>query len=627
MSLEQLREQIRETPISMIIGHFIPLTKKGANLEALCPFHADSNPSLKVNDSKGMYKCFVCDEGGDAINFVKEYRHVDFVEALKIIAGILGLPFEEIQKDKKKNPRVEMALRVLNASVRLYKKFSSQNPKYFQDFVETRKLNQISLETFQISYAPANNALINYLQTIPAPDRDFALKTAQEIGIIKYNEERKSQYDFYRDRIMFPIHDHSGQVRGFSSRRVREDQIPKYLNSGESFIFNKASILFGLHFAKSYIRQADQVIIVEGNMDVIMMHQFGFQQTVGTMGTALSDSSIKLLSNMTKNIFLAMDSDTAGKKAMARINADFMSTGLMPKVINFEPAKDPDEYLLKEGRLSLLERIEKAPLLVDVLIAELIPPKPSENTEVKLSILNQIFEVVSPLKENLSATEKILQAAKTLGLKSDSATILNYYKEFLSKHKERPAPQITKTSIQETVEKIISEENQPLSLPTIEPDFISGPIGMSEKVFIREIICHPEFLTHLDSDEFLAIIRHDEVKKLFRWLVTIYSEIDDSEYVTIVQDELQYGSFGKELINIGTEALFNHGNKYNEKVILRMLKDYKLMLKMEELRSKRKDLVLKQKSAPSQLEIDTILSEISKIDKEIHQLKNSAPSI
>jgi len=627
MSLEQLREQIRETPISMIIGHFIPLAKKGANLEALCPFHADSNPSLKVNDSKGMYKCFVCDEGGDAINFVKEYKHVDFVEALKIIAGILGLPFEEIQKDKKKNPRVEMAFRVLNASVRLYKKFSSQNPKYFQDFVETRKLNQSSIETFQISYAPANNALINYLQTIPAPDRDFALKTAQEIGITKYNEDRKSHYDFYRDRIMFPIHDHSGQVRGFSSRRVREDQIPKYLNSGESFIFNKASILFGLHFAKSYIRQEDQVIIVEGNMDVIMMHQFGFQQTVGTMGTALSDSSIKLLSNMTKNIFLAMDSDTAGKKAMARINVDFMSTGLMPKVINFEPAKDPDEYLLKEGRLSLIERIEKAPLLVDVLIAELIPSKPSENTEIKLGILNQIFEVVSPLKENLSATEKILQAAKTLGLKSDSSTILNYYKEFLSKHKERPTPQMTKSPIQETVEKIILEENQPLSLPTNELDLIGGPIGMSEKVFIREIICHPEFLTHLDSDEFLAIIRHDEVKKLFRWLITIYSEIDDSEYVTIVQDELQYGNFGKELINIGTEALFNHGNKYNDKVILRMLKDYKLMLKMEELKLKRKDLVLRQKSAPSQIEIDSILSEISRIDKEIHQLKNSAPSI
>ena len=277
------------------------LNKKGANLEGLCPFHPDSKPSLKVNDAKGMFKCFVCGAGGDAITFVKDFTKVEFVDALKDIAGKLGLPFEEFQKEKKKNPRVEMAFRVLNASVKLYKKVAAQNPEPYSAFIEKRKLNEESIEKFQIGYAPGNNSLLKYLESVPPSDIDFAQQTAMDLGMVKYNETRDSYYDFYRDRVMFPIHDHSGQIRGYSSRAVLPDQNPKYLNSGESFAFDKGAILFGYYFGKNQIRQLDQVIIVEGNMDVIMMHQFGFHHTVGTMGTALSDHSIRLLSHMTKN--------------------------------------------------------------------------------------------------------------------------------------------------------------------------------------------------------------------------------------------------------------------------------------------------------------------------------------
>ncbi len=624
MSLEQLRDQIRSTPISMIIGHFIPLHKRGANLEALCPFHADSNPSLKVNDAKGIYRCFVCDEGGDAIKFVKEYKKIDFIESLKTIANIIGFPFEEIKKEKK-NPKFEMAQRVLNASNKVYQKFAAQNPKAYVDFLKRRQLNTESIQKFQIGFSPSNNALFNYLQTIPHQERDFALKTAIEIGIIKYHAEKKSTYDFYRERIMFPIHDHSGLIKGYSSRSIRDDQIPKYLNSGDSFIFHKASILFGLHFAKSFIRQLDQVIIVEGNMDVIMMHQFGFNQTIGTMGIALSDSSIKLISNMTKNIYLGMDSDPAGKKAMHRINADFMSHGILPKVIDFSPAKDPDEFLNTEGRLALLERIEKAPLLVDQLITEALPANPVENIEIKLGILKQIFDLISPLKENLMATEKLIQAASKLGLKSDNTTILNQYKDYLNSLKSRPVYQIPTPPKKIETQDLDQLENQPLKEELATPAAPALPIPNIERIFIKEMICHPEFLTHTDKDDFLALLKHDEVKKLFGWLVTIYSEIDDAEYVSIVQDELQYGEFSKELQKVGTEALFNQGSKYNDKVIQRMIKDFKLKLQMDGIKFKRKELVEKQRQLNSQSEIDQTLVEIAKLDKELLILKNSVP--
>lgn len=622
MAFERLKDQIKESPVSLIIGQFITLNKRGANLEGICPFHPDTKPSLKVNDGKGMYKCFVCGAGGDAITFVKDFKRIEFVDALRDIASILGLPFEEYQKEKKKNPKVEMAFRVLNASVKLYKKVSTGNPKPYTEFLEKRKLNEESVEKFQIGYAPGNNSFYHYLESIPGADGDFAINTAQEIGIVRYNENRNSHYDFYRDRVMFPIHDHSGQIRGYSSRAVLPDQNPKYLNSGESFIFDKGSILFGFYFGKNAIRQSDQVLIVEGNMDVIMMHQFGFHNTVGTMGTALSDHSIKLLSNMTKNIFLGMDSDAAGKKAMQRINADFMANGILPKTINFEPAKDPDEFLLKEGRIALIERIDTAPILLDVLIKELIPEKIPDNIDLKINTLQRVFELVSPLKDHLAASERIVDAAKTLGIKSDPQTILEDYKSYLSRQKEKiPTAHLKPKLIdEESIQENLANEARILHEKKLEE--LAQPLIKSEKVFIREILCHPEFLTHFKEEEFLAYIEHPEVKKLVHWLVKIYLEIDDQEYVSIVSDQLEYGGYSKELKDIGTDALFHYGNKYNDKVVIRMLKDYKLRLQIDQLRMRRKVLEEKQKICPTQTEVDLILGEISKIDKEIMNLKN-----
>ncbi len=624
MAYEHLKDRIKESPVSLVVGNYITLNKRGTNLEAICPFHPDTKPSLKVNDNKGMYKCFACGAGGDAILFVQNFKKVTFVEALKEIAGILGLPFEE-QKEKKKNPRLEMALRLLNASVKVYKKIAAYEPIPYVDFVKKRKLLPETIEKWEIGFAPGNNSLFQYLDLLPGADGDSARTIAKEIGIIRFNELRNSHYDFYRDRIMFPIHDHSGQVRGYSARAVLADQTPKYLNSGESFVFDKSSLLFGFYFGKNAIRQAEQVIIVEGNIDVIMMHQFGFQHTVGTMGTALSDQSVRLLSNMTKNIFLALDSDASGKKAMQRINADFMRLGVLPKFLGFGPYKDPDEFLVSEGRLALMERIETSPIYLDVLIQEQFLNPIPENTDLRLSIMHYIFELVSPLKEHLSATERIVNAAKSLGLRSDSATIIESYREFLSRQKEKTPHKVERPKLEVVEEELNQEHLEAQNLQGSILSQVSLPPTKSEKLVMREILCHPEFLTHLKLDEFLATIGHDEVKRLIQWLVKIYLEIDDAEYVSIVQDEIQYGGYSKHIMDIGTEALFQYGNKYNEKVILRLVKDYQLILKTDQLKLRRKDLVARQKLSPSQQEVDLILSEILKLDREILNLKNTVP--
>lgn len=623
MAHGDLKDRIKESPISLVISNYMPLKRSGSSLVGLCPFHPDSKPSMTVTDSKGMFKCFACGAGGDHIKFVMDYKKLEFVEALKECAQILGLPFEELQKQTKKDPRIEMAIRVLNASLRLYEKVAAGKPKEFTDFLEKRKLSQESVDKWHLCYAPGNNALYHYLDSIPGADGDFGRKTAMEIGIVRHNEDRNSYYDFFRDRVMFPIHDHSGQIRGYTGRAVHDDQKQKYFNSSESFAFDKKSILFGFYFAKNAIRNNDRAILVEGNMDVIMMHQYGFAETIATMGTTLSEQSVRLLTNMTKNIYFGMDNDLAGKKAMQKYNADFLAVGVLPKYLSFAPAKDPDEFLVTEGRLALMERMEKAPILLDTLIAEVIPEKIPENTELKLNALQRVFELVSPLKEHLSATERIIDVSKTLGLRSDSATILDLYKTFLSRQKEKVHTPKVEAAVVVEKEILLENEAEARNLQALKKSQEPVPLAKSERLFLREILCHPEFLTHLNENEILAFIGQDEVKKLVQWLVKIYREIDDSEYVAFVRDHILYEGYSKEIVDVGTEALSNHGNRLNDKVLERLLKDYTKALQMDQLKARRKILVERQKSEPSQTEIDLILGEISKIDKEILVLKDS----
>ncbi|MFT6633898.1 MAG: DNA primase, partial [Bacteriovoracaceae bacterium] len=211
-SIDEAKEIIKSTPISSIISYYHPISKKGGNYEGICPFHGDSHPSLKINDSKGIYKCFACGAAGDSIKFVQDKLNVDFVQAIKEIAENIGISIEET-KLKNKNPKFDMALRVLQVASKLYKKIANENdPKPFKEFLTKRGLNEDSTTDFQIGYAPGNNALTKYLNSIQGPDKDMAIAVAKDIGLIRDNKRGSGHYDFYRDRVMFPLWDHSAKV-------------------------------------------------------------------------------------------------------------------------------------------------------------------------------------------------------------------------------------------------------------------------------------------------------------------------------------------------------------------------------------------------------------------------------
>lgn len=645
-SIEEAKEIIKSTDISTVITYYHPISKKGGNFEGVCPFHADTNPSMKINDDKGIYKCFVCGAAGDAIKFVQDRLNLDFIEAVKDISEQLGISIDDFKK-RNQDPKFEMALRVLTASNKMYRKVANEvKPEIFTKFIKDRNLNEESIQNFQLGYAPGKNAMTKYLESVPEPDRKMAVDVARSIGLIRPNKHGpKGHYDFYRDRVTFPVIDHTGKVRGYSSRAVLPDQKPKYLNSGESFIFDKGNILYGFHLAKTHIRESDSVIVVEGNMDAVMLHQFGFKNSVATQGVALSQNSIKLLSNMTKNLYLAMDSDNAGLMAMGKINLALLAEGIIAKFVSFAPLKDPDDFLNEYGRLELQKRIDEAPTFIDYQISEIIPGSIPEQTDKKLALLREIFVILAPLKTGLLATEKVIQCAKSLGLKSSSDDIINDYKNFLEGNKPKfPVKRKTNTTNQTSNSAAPHSEDEMPPMPDemymqapMDQDFMSNDMGFqgemnepiitnfipkAQSLFLETLLTHPECIESNEITEILDFIDHFEVKRIVQWLKKIYLEIDEADYPLFVREKMKE-SLPESIKEIMQRSLSKHDSlKLNQKVIGKMTKDLVQKLKIDSMKRQRDALRTKQKNCDTDEESILVINEIQIIEKQLLELRN-----
>lgn len=634
MAIDDLISRIRDTPISAAIEAYgYPVTKKGSTHVCLCPFHDDHAPSMSVNDSKGMFYCFVCNIGGDAIKFVRLLKRLEFIEALKDICDRMSWSFQDYEETKQKNPKVDMAKKILLKSSQLYFKIggTGTHPAY-PDFIKKRNLNDDIANTYQLGYAPPDSQLTKYLNSIPnEKERNFALQVATEIGVIRPDKHREnSHYDTFRDRIMFPIWDQYGKTIGFTSRAVKDDAKAKYLNSIDSYVFNKRDLLYGIHLAKTVIRDKDQVILVEGNMDQVTLFSNGFQNSVAIMGTALGDSSLSRLIPMTKNYYLCLDNDQAGHKAAERINAQIMEHGLTPRYVDLSPHKDPDDFIQIEGTLEFQKRLDEAIPFVDHLINENFPEEIPTITDRQLSVLQSFYPYLEPWKDSLAAKERIAQLAKRLGMQSDPANIIADYESFLEKNSKKN-PSYNANKVQKApVEAVPHAEFEQPPMPEYEFGDVSlGKLEENftriEKTLVQELVQHPELLLNDEVSELLDFIGHSEVKRFILGLKDLMYEIDESEYEKVVTAHLGRADLSLELTTTASAALFKYRQTaLDEKVLKKMFGDIKRRLREDELRIKRELVKQKQLQTQNPEEFNQLLKELSKLDKELNQIK-SAP--
>lgn len=339
-----------------LIGNYIKLTKKGSSHFGLCPFHNEKSPSFSVSHDKQMYYCFGCGAGGNVITFVMEYENYSFLEAVKYLAERAGikLPEVEVTEEQKRTQNRRQQLLDMNkiAAQYFYYQLKGKNGSQARDYFEKRQLSSDTVAHFGLGYAnPYRDDLYQFLK-----------KKGYEDGLLKDSglvsiDEKRGAHDKFWNRVMFPIMDVNNKVIGFGGR-VLGDGTPKYLNSPETLLFDKSRNLYGLNFART--SRQPFMIICEGYMDVIAMHQAGFTNAVASLGTAFTLQHGVLLKRYTEEVILAYDSDEAGIKAALRAIPILRSAGLRIRVLHMTPYKDPDEFIKNLGTEAFKERIEKA---------------------------------------------------------------------------------------------------------------------------------------------------------------------------------------------------------------------------------------------------------------------------
>ncbi len=354
-SEEQIEEVRSRSDIVSVIGRYVRLKRTGSGYTGLCPFHNEKTPSFHVNPARQMYKCFGCGVGGNVLTFVMEYENLTFPEAMEMLAEQAGidLPKQEMTAQQKQQEGIRLTLLEINKKAARYYFALLKSPrgKTGYDYLTGRGLTDETILHFGLGFAgQGGGELYQYLKK-----EGYSDQILKETGLFKMDE--RGVYDKFWNRVMFPIMDVNNRVIGFGGR-VMGDAKPKYLNSPETKIFDKSRNLFGLNYAKRGKR--NNMILCEGYMDVIALHQAGFTNAVASLGTAFTEQQANLIRRYTDEVLLTYDSDGAGVKAAMRAIPMLRRAGITGKVIHMEPYKDPDEFIKNLGADEFEKRIEEA---------------------------------------------------------------------------------------------------------------------------------------------------------------------------------------------------------------------------------------------------------------------------
>lgn len=354
---DEIIEEVRSrNDIVDVISGYVKLQRKGSSYFGLCPFHNEKSPSFSVSPGKQMYYCFGCGAGGNVFTFLMEYENFTFVEAVKHLADRAGVKLPEAEYSKEARQAADLRSRLLEvqkkAAAFYYYQLRQEGGQQAMEYLTGRELSEETMRKFGLGYSPKfSGGLYRYLK-----EKGYSDSLLKESGLFNIDERRGMQDKFW-NRVMFPIMDVNNRVIGFGGR-VMGDAKPKYLNSPETKIFDKSRNLYGLNAART--SRKPYLIICEGYMDVISMHQAGFTNAVASLGTALTSGHASLMSRYTKEVLLTYDSDEAGQRAALRGIPILRAAGITPRVVNLSPYKDPDEFIKAQGREAFEKRLDEA---------------------------------------------------------------------------------------------------------------------------------------------------------------------------------------------------------------------------------------------------------------------------
>jgi len=476
----KIDEILHAANIEEVVGDYVRLKRRGANLTGLCPFHNEKTPSFSVSPAKGIYKCFGCGKAGNSVNFIMEHDSLGYIEALKSLADRYRIEWpqqENINIDQERAIRSEKeSLQILNNWAADYfeqQLWENEEGKTIGlSYFEERGFRQDTIKKFKLGYSLD---AWNHLQE-NALNSQFNEEVLLKAGLIKKNEQGKV-YDAYRGRVMFTIHSHTGKVIAFAGRQLKkDDKSAKYVNSPETLLYHKSNELYGLFFAKNAIRQSDFVYLVEGYTDVISMHQAGVENVVASSGTSLTENQIKLLKRHTENVTVLYDGDAAGIKASMRGIDMILEQGLNVKVVPFPDGEDPDSYSRKVGSEAFTNYLVQESKDFILFKVKLLLSDVKHDPLKKAQVTRDIVESISKIPDGIKRMAFIKECAVLLEMnesllitelnKSRSSFVSSKEKEWLSAEpKEQPQVELA---------ELLEEE----------------PIYEQERYFIKMLMLH-----------------------------------------------------------------------------------------------------------------------------------------
>ncbi len=410
-----LTELTERNDIVDVVSGYVRLGKKsGSNMFGLCPFHSEKTPSFSVSPDKQIYHCFGCGKGGGVINFIMEIENLSFPEAVEFLAKRAGMPIPEEENDRESRKRSRMLSLNRDAARFFYAQLSTPQGGAARDYMAKRRIGPATAKNFGIGFAPDTwDSLEKAMRE--KGYTDFELFDA---GLVRKGN-KGGYYDTFRNRLMFPVIDVRGNVIGFSGR-ILGDGEPKYMNSPETLVFNKSRNLFALNLAKK--SKSGYIILSEGNIDVVSLHQAGFDSAVASLGTSLTPEQARLLSRYTNQVIIAYDNDGAGIKAAQRAIGILEKLDLKVKVLRMSGAKDPDEFIKLKGADAFRNLLESSENQIDYRLRTVTDKYDLSVDEQKVEFLKEASDLVARLPGSVERQVYAMRVASMSGVSADVVT-------------------------------------------------------------------------------------------------------------------------------------------------------------------------------------------------------------
>ncbi len=500
---EVIMEIKYRNPIEDVIAPYVSLKRAGKNLKGLCPFHSEKTPSFTVYPDSNSYFCYGCGSGGDVVTFVKNIENLDYVEALKLLAERGGVQIPETGYDDSMLKLKAKIYEINREAAKFYYNFMfTKEGMWAYKYLTDRGLTKDTITHFGLGAAPDSwDSLLKHLKS-----KGYSLIDMLEADVIKKGP--KGYYDRFRNKVMFPIIDLQKRVIGFSGRKNPNDTFEKagkYINTADTLVYKKSNHLFGMNHAKAYCQE--RIILVEGNMDVISLHQAGFKNTVAALGTAFTDEQARLISRYTNEIVLIMDSDVAGQKATARALNTLSALGINIRVVNIPDGKDPDEFIKNNGADKFEALLEGASSDIDYKLYKAAEGLDLNKNSDKVIYLNKAAEVLAESSDDIAVDMYAGRLSEKYAVNKN--TILEKIKENKVK--------FSKKRRNDEIKKVISPK---IDRDMPNPDSVKYKRAVSaEETILSIILKHPDIIKGIDitADDFVS----DLCKKIFNNLIEL----------------------------------------------------------------------------------------------------------